>query len=196
MIKSASRSSITNDQKYRSMLAGTVPSSEYLIETALVSTATPSVTFSNLAQYAGIYKHLQICYVMRSDRGGVPYTNGALRLNGDTASNYNAHYLGGDGSTVFSGFVSTNTSMLIGSQVGGTFTANGFSAGVMDLLDVFSATKFTTVRSFSGQVGNFNGVSLQSGLYRVTDAVSSVTILNWDGANLDTGSRFSLYGVV
>ena len=194
MIKSASRSSITNDQKYRSMLAGTVPSSEYLIDSRVLDTAVSSVTF-DVSSFAGVYKHLQICYVMRSDRGGVPYTNGALRLNGDTASNYNAHYLVGNGSTVSSGFVSTNTSMLIGNQVGGTFTANGFSAGVMDLLDVFSATKFTTVRSLSGHVGNDNTISLQSGLYRVTDAVSSVTILNWDGANLDTGSRFSLYGV-
>jgi hypothetical protein len=85
--------------------------------------------------------------------------------------------------------------MLIGNQPGNTFTASAFAAGIMDILDAFSTTKFKTVRSLSGQVGNDNALSLQSGLYRSTNAATSVTVLNWDGANLAANSRFSIYGI-
>jgi hypothetical protein len=175
--------------------AGGVDLSSYeLISTTILGSAQSSVVF-DVSALASTYKHLQIRYVMRSDRAGVPYSNGALRMNADTGSNYNAHYLVGNGSTVSSGFVSSATSMLIGNQPGGTFTANAFSAGVMDILDAFSTTKFKTVRSLSGQVGNDNALSLQSGLYRSTNAATSVTVLNWDGANLAANSRFSIYGL-
>ena len=49
MIKSASRSSLVEDVKYTSMSAGVVPSSEYLIESRVLDTAVPSITFDNLS---------------------------------------------------------------------------------------------------------------------------------------------------
>lgn len=165
----------------------------------LIETITPgtqaSVTFSNLGTYSSTYKHLQLRYVMRTDRSGVPYSNGAIRINGDTGSNYNAHYLVGNGSTVSSGFVSSASSALIGNQPGGTFTTNAFAAGVFDFLDVYNTNKFKTIRCLSGLVGNENAISLQSGLWRNTASVTSITVLNWDAANIVSGSRFSLYGL-
>jgi hypothetical protein len=166
-----------------------------LIATEILSSSQASVTFSNLGDYSSIYEHLQLRYVAKSTRAGVAFSNGAMRINGDTGSNYNAHYLVGNGSAVSSGSVGSSTSMLIGNQPGGTFTTNAFAAGVFDLLDVYNTNKFTTVRCLSGHVGNDNAVSLQSGLWRNTASVTSITILNWDSANLAANSRFSLYGM-
>lgn len=193
-----STAGILNYQKYDDFLAGNpayVPPGAYeLIETITPGTQA-SVTFSGLGDYSSTYKHLQLRYVMRTDRGGVPYSNGAIRINGDTGSNYNAHYLTGTGSSVISGFVSSATSMLITSQPGGTFTTNAFAAGVVDFLDAYNSNKNTTVRSLSGHVGNDVNIALQSGLWRNTASITSITVLNWDGANIVSGSRFSLYGL-
>lgn len=188
MIKSASRSSITNDQKYRSMLAGTVPSSEYLIETALVSTATPSVTFSNLAQYAGIYKHLQIVTVAKSTQAGTGSdgVSALIELNG---SGLTAHYLYGDGSQVYTGFVTTHGFVLNLVRSG---VANAFSASVTDILDAYSSSKNKTVKS----IGGYNSeLALASALWQNTAPISSVTIKT-TADSFAVGSRFSLYGVV
>lgn len=196
-IKRLSQSGLLTFEKYSSMLAGNaafVPTYE-LIET-IASGTQASVTFNNLGTYSSTYKHLQLRYVMRTDRSGVPYSNGAIRINGDTGSNYNAHYLVGVGSgTPSSGFVSSDTRALIGNQPGGTFTTDAFSAGIFDFLDVYNTNKFKTIRCLSGHVGNDNTISLQSALWRSTASVTSITVLNWDSANIASGSRFSLYGL-
>ena len=99
MIKSASRSSITNDQKYRSMLAGAVPSNEYLIESRVLDTAVTQVTFNNLDQFAGVYKHLQIVSTERQSNA-VSESRGVLSING--SNGVRTHYLVGTGTTVVS----------------------------------------------------------------------------------------------
>ena len=189
MIKSASRSSITNDQKYRSMLAGTVPSSEYLIETALVSTATPSITFSNLAQYAGVYKHLQVVATARMTTGSVfgIYS----QLNADAGANYTFHLLYGNGSTVTSSSSTGNTSVLTGLSAASTSETNVYSSAVIDLLDPY-ASKNKTFRSLSG-VAN-TGIHLHSGVWLNTASLTSWQLFPQSG-NWAIGSRFSLYGV-
>ena len=193
-IKSLARSTIRQAQRVNSALAGYESNYFHHLETVRLGGNAASVTFSNLDRYSD-FQHLQLRYVLRTDRASVPYSNGALRLNGDTGSNYNAHYLVGTGSAVSSGFVSSATSMLIGNQPGGTFTTSAFAAGIFDFLDAYDTTKFTTVRCLSGHTGNDTTVSLQSGLWRNTAAVTSITVLNWDSANLAAGSRFSLYGL-
>jgi hypothetical protein len=189
VIKSASRSSITNDQKYRSMLAGAVPSSEYLIESAIVSTATPSVTFSNLAQYAGVYKHLQVVATARMTTGSVfgIYS----RLNADSGTNYTFHLLYGNGSTVISSPSVSNTSLLTGLSSASTSEANVYSSAIIDLLDPYSA-KNKTFRSISGVVTT--GVHLHSGIWLDTASLTSWELLPQSGS-WAAGSRFSLYGV-
>lgn len=187
MIKSASRSSITNDQKYRSMLAGTVPSSEYLIESRVLDTAVPSITFDNLSQFAGVYKHLQISMVAQSTQGGTGSGGvvAILSLNGSAMTKN--HYLYGQGTTVLSGV-----------GVGGFFinlvrsgSTNQFSASVADILDPFSTTKNKTVRWFGGYP---NELCLASNLWQNTNAITSITI-SASADSFSIGSRFSLYGV-
>lgn len=189
MIKSASQSSLTNDVKYRNLDTFNVPSSEYLIETVLIGSTTASVTFSNLAQYAGVYKHLQIAAVGKTDRAAAN-DNVIIRFNGDSGTNYSIHNLQGTGSSVVSG-AGANETKVIARAIGGN-TGN-FGAVIIDILDAFQTTKYPTVRSLGGYANV--QVELGSGSWRSTAGISSITLDQDVGSNFLTGSRFSLYGV-
>lgn len=194
MIKSASRSSITNDQKYRSMLAGTVPSSEYLIETAVVGAEGASeITFNNLAQFSGTYRHLHLVGVSRMS-GSFVNASLPLRLNGDTASNKTYHALYGNGSNVIAAGATGFSVHYVGNSAGASLPSGAFAAVAIDILDAFSTAKFKTIRGFSGITGL---VALDSSLWQSTNAVSSLSITS-SGlgiGNFVAGTRFSLYGV-
>jgi hypothetical protein len=191
MIKSAAQSSILNDTRYTSMSAGVVPSSEYLIESRVLDSTTPSITFDNLGQYSGVYRHL---YLVSSARGTRSSTEDAmlLRFNGDSATNYSTHWMEARGSSVTSGAVASYSAVIIDVIPCATFSANAFSASMTDILDAFSTVKNKTVRSLCGAALPI--VSLQSGFWRNTTAITSITVLAASGS-LVAGSRFSLYGV-
>jgi hypothetical protein len=175
------------------MLAGAVPSSEYLIESRVLDTAVSSVVFSNLDQFAGIYKHFQIVYVAR-DTYGAFYNSIVMRINGAT-SGYSWHVLEGNGSTVASGGIA-NTVIRVGNLAEANASTGIFAPGIIDILDPHSSTKNTTVRSFAGV--NTNGgsiVTLMSGAYLSTTPVNSISFHFTDGQNAVVGSRFSIYGV-
>jgi hypothetical protein len=116
-------------------------------------------------------------------------------MNNNTGSNYSAHRLQGNGSTVTSAATTSSTSMRLGFTIRDGRTANVFSAGVLDILDPFETTKNTTVRSLDGYAaaGGFNLI-LASGLFISTDSVTSIKILT-DSDSIKAGSRFSLYGL-
>jgi hypothetical protein len=165
-----------------------------LIETQILGSNTASITFSGLAAYADTYKHLQVRVAGRTTRAATG-ANIVFRLNGDTGSNYNWHLLVGTGSSVLS-LASASTNLMLGAWVAGaSTTASAFGAGVIDILDAYSATKNKTIRSLNGLAGGETNIRLSSGLWRNTNAVTSVTIFDGDSANLVTGSRFSIYGI-
>jgi hypothetical protein len=172
---------------------GEVGTYELISSTILGGTAA-SVTFSNLGDYSSTYKHLQIRQTARSaDNAETGVT--VVRFNGDTGSNYNYHRLLGEGSSVLSQAATNATFVFAGGNAGNTTTANAFGAGVIDILDAFSTTKNRTVRTLSGiSVSGMTLVSIQSGAWRNTNSITSITALANTGT-LAAGSRFSLYGI-
>ena len=163
-----------------------------LLETQVLATSASSVTFTGLGAYTD-YQHLQLRYVVRSDRVSTVDV-AIMRFNSDTGSNYAWHFLRGDGSLVESVAGTSQTYARIGLTSASTSTANEFSADVLDILDFSSASKNTTSRDFSGQTGNAN-VFLTSSLWNDTSAVTQIDILPQNGTNWVSGSRFSLYGI-
>jgi hypothetical protein len=177
--------------------SGGVPTGDYeLIETALVSTATPSVTFNNLGTYSSTYKHLQIRMGFGSNAGSAgTYT--LLRFNGDSGSNYSRHVLEGTGSTVTSSNLINQTGVFVSPSTG-TQNALHSESHVIDFLDSFSTTKNKTLRAFGGVTSLGHGIILLSGLWRSTSSITSITLqANSAGSSstYGTGSRFSLYGI-
>jgi hypothetical protein len=157
-----------------------------LLETQTLSSSQASVTFSSLSTYASTYQHLQIRVVT------APTANGATlwgQFNADTTSNYNYHYLYGNGSAVSSSGAATSNGVLLGGVAG--FENTYFMGAVMDILDPFETTKNKVTRTLSG--GAAKEIDLCSGLWRSTNAISEIK-LYFTGTNLAQYSRFSLYG--
>jgi hypothetical protein len=77
--------------------------------------------------------------------------------------------------------------------------ANVFGAFVLDLLDPFETTKFTTSRCLSGQANSSDlRIGFASGSWRNTDSATSLILYTDDSGgfyNFVAGSRFSLYGI-
>ena len=165
-----------------------------LLETAILASNTASVTF-DVSTYAALgYKHLQVRYAARGDRGATLDAM-IMRFNADTGNNYNSHGLYGNGSSAESSYESGNTSSMDLMYIpAASASANIFGAGVIDILDPFASTKNKTKRSFSGSHSE-NYVQLSSGLWRNTAAVTSITFDQRYGSNFVTASRFSIYGL-
>jgi len=163
-----------------------------LLETTILTSSASSVSFTGLGSYTD-YKHLQIRYTGRCTASG-SQEEFAIQVNGDTGSNYAAHRIFGNGSSVGSSAYTSQTSTFnLANLAATTSAANSFAAGVIDILDPFSTTKNTTFRALSG-VTDATVIKLASGLHINTSAVSSFELTPFSGSFV-TGSRFSLYGI-
>jgi hypothetical protein len=169
------------------------------IATTLLGSAATTITFSNIPQ---TYKHLQIRYLGQTNRGTYGIDNSKIQFNGDTGSNYSWHVLSGDGAGAFSGAGTSQTFIKSGDRdLGTTTVSNTFGAGVIDILDYANVYKYKTTRSLSGEdingtvAGFGGGISLSSGLWMNTAAITSITFNVANGTQFTTYSRFSLYGV-
>jgi hypothetical protein len=166
-----------------------------LIETYTLGSSQANVTFTNLNTYSSTYKHLQIRYVARTNRASV-FDSGRLKFNGDTGSNFTDHGLFGTGSSVGSyAQLNASTGINFGNAPGANAAANVFGAGVMDILDAYSTTKFKVTRLLDGVSSSSPAITLNSGLWRSTASVTDIQLFPNVGTNWVTGSRFSLYGI-
>lgn len=198
-IKSLSQSSLLSFQKYSSLLAGNTKVSygAYdLLATEILTSAQSSIVFNNLnSTYGGTYQHLQIRMTGRSTRAA---TNSEfdLRFNGDSGTNYTWHYMRGTGSdTESAGAGGLDSVRMYQTLTGATNTSDSFAATVIDILDPFETTKYTTIRAFTGFTGSLNRVLLESGSWANTDALTSINLTEYYGSNFVAESRFSLYGL-
>ena len=175
---------------------GFAPTGSYdaLATYTVPSGGVSSVTFAGLPT-GGQYSHLQIRILGRAASGSFTGGSTGIRLNGDTGSNYAAHYLLGDGSSA-SAYGWTNEAHMYGyTFAGGTATSGVFAGLIIDILDYSSNSKNKTLRTLSGVDNNGNGeVRFSSGLWRNTSAVNSITI-DGRGENYVQHSQFALYGV-
>jgi hypothetical protein len=161
------------------------------------SGGSSAITFSSIPS---TYKHLQIRAIASSvqglDRGG---TYVYARFNSDTGTNYSWHQLKGNNSTAAAGG-GANEDAIYGSDTLYSGGVTGvFGAMVMDILDYANTSKYKTVRILSGfdsnsaATGN-TSIGLNSGLWRNTAAISTITIPN-NSFNFKEYSHFALYGI-
>jgi hypothetical protein len=172
----------------------TVATSYESIATVTVgSGGTTSISFSSIPS---TYTHLQMRFTARSkdnDTNAFIY----MQLNGDTASNYSDHYLRGDGSSVSAIGNANNTVIYATGQIPALVaTASVFGVGVVDILDYANTNKYKTSRSLNGYDSNGSGsVFHESGNWRNTNAVSSITLTTQASQGFAQYSSFALYGI-
>ena len=203
-VRSLAQSSLRQNPQLNSMLAGYQPNAFHHLETVRLGATASEVQFTNLDRYRD-YQHLQIRAVAKSGAAvGYNILEMAMRLNNAT-STYRNHWMQGNGSSVTSSdfsrsFMLVGNTMSSDSGIGPTFIG-----AVIDILDPFDTLKNTTVRGISGgqdsrsTLGPNGIITLASGAYFSTDAISSITLYSaYGGSTLSSftaGSRFSLYGI-
>ena len=162
-----------------------VPNSYESIATTTVSTAVASITFSSIP---ATYTHLQIRGFVRSTAD----TQLDTTFNSDGGSTYSYHSLLGYGTgTEASG--GANTTKII--MEAASNAASVFAAYIIDILDYANTNKYKTTRNLAGYDNNSNGrVSLNSGNWRNTNAITSITLTARD-TTFAQYSQFALYGI-
>jgi len=173
------------------------------IATATGTGSSGTITFSSIPS---TYKHLQIRFMAKTTLTASAGYTPVITLNGSSSSIYAEHFLTGDGSTAqASGGSSPSTTSIqlwramAGSKASTPTMSNIMAVCIIDILDYASTTKNKTVRYFAGLECNYAGteswVTLGSGLYAATTAVSSLDITTNSGGNFTTASTFALYGI-
>ena len=156
------------------------------IATASLGTAG-TVSFQNIP---ATYKHLQIRFLANNENSANYKI--ALRLNNDSGSNYDWHWLEGTGTAAQAGRADEFTAMRL---VPGNFSTTNWTVGIIDILDYANTSKNTTARALGGYDTNGGGrLGLSSALWINTAAVNRIDILPFLG-NYVAGSHFALYGI-
>ena len=165
------------------------PTSYESISTVTVGAGgVASISFSSIPS---TYKHLQFRMMLK---GTVASAALLVQYSGDTASNYNNHYLEGSGASASAGYDATSAMIIYGSMAP-TAATNVFSGGVLDILDYTNTNKYKTSRTLIGNDTNGAGyIDFDSGLWRSTSAISSALFYPTSG-NFAQYSQIALYGI-
>jgi len=187
--KLSSGSSFTNQTKYDSFLAGNsayIPNSFESIATAYGNGSSDTITLSSIPS---TYTHLQLRIFAWASSASAA----TIQFNG--GGTYSDHFLYGTGAAAASAGDISDTVIRANIRVGGG-TANIYGTAIIDILDYANTNKYKTVRSLTGRDVNGSGiVSLASGLYQATTAISSITIVGNASTAWTTASSFALYGI-
>ena len=175
-------------------MLGIMASSRLVASTAYESIATATgtgssdtITFSSIPS---TYTSLQIRFNVLTATTG---SNIVVRFNSDTGANYSRHQLYGDGTTVTASGTASTTSFF---AFGLTTSTTNPTVAIIDLHDYSSTANYKTARVLCGLDANGSGsIWLNSGSWRNTAAVTSVSITQTSSNAFGTGSTFALYGI-
>jgi len=147
--------------------------------------------FSNIPQ---TFSHLRIHAKLRVTNVGAG-ANTVMYFNGDGGTNYRVHYMGGDGSSIFTGDFGAGQPFAGIGWSGNTAATSGlFSTHIIDIVD-YTSSNFKTSRSLNGFDANnstTNLVGIWSSLWKNT---SPITQIAFNGNSYATGSTISIYGI-
>ncbi len=152
-------------------------------------TAGGGDTTITLASISGAHQHLTLRHRLRAT-GSNAYQQLKVRLNGDTAANY-------DWVLDDSGGVATGTGvtfMLLGYIAGGSVTAHFTKVGQLEL-PYYSDTAWNKyVRDVGIQLGGLFRRDSSGGGWRSQAAITQIDLF-LDANNFAAGSRVDLYGI-
>ena len=157
-----------------------------LIASNTLSSSAASVTFSSIP---GTYTDLILVSNLKGTTGTKDYV---VQFNGDTGTNYSWTSLAGDGTSTYSSRVSNGTK---GYLEYATYIGTSLNANTITSFMNYANT--TTYKSFLSRANNASyGTSAVVGLWRSTSAITSISVFFDQGTNFDTGSTFTLYGIL
>lgn len=164
-------------------------STEVALATTTLSSAAATITFSSIS---GSYTDLRIVITGTTSAAA---DNPTFRLNGNSSSTYSLTTLEGNGS-------SASSSRQINRALGIAFGGAGSTSTTLPFLGIANIFKYagSTYKTALCELNNDkNGsgiVSRTVGLWSVTDAVTSVTLLLENGNNFSIGTTATIYGIL
>jgi len=169
-----------------------------LLEKITVGAAgASSVTFSGIPQTG--YTDLKVVYSLRTNLSGGPFyfDDLAVRLNGDTGSNYSRLTLRSREGSVGSNKTSPTTFMDIYAGNAANATANTFANGEFYIPNYTSSNYKSLSSDGVTENNSANDVitGFAAGLWSSTAAVTSLTIYSQNSTSFVQGSTAYLYGV-
>jgi hypothetical protein len=156
------------------------------IATTTLGSNTASVEFTGISQaYTDL---ILICNA--KNQGGANYNLHGQVGNGsyDTSSNYSDTYLGGQGSSAFSGRDTSASQLRLG-----LFSNSNFTPTIIQFQNYSNTTTYKTTISRSSDAGG-NVLAIVN-LWRSTSAINRIKIFAELSADLSSGSTFTLYGI-
>ena len=159
------------------------PTYTLLNQITLAATAS-SVTFSNIPQ------NFSDLVVQLSATTNTSVNLGLFRINGDSGSNYVMAGMRGNGSGVASyGLTTTNAYF----DYAGDTAANTITTSVIHFLDYSAVDKHKMTLTRQSNANDVVEAMCQR--WASTSAITSLTFY-WNSGLINSGSTFSLYGVV
>jgi hypothetical protein len=156
------------------------------IATTTLGSATTTVTFSSIS---GSYTDL----VLVTNTIATSAADFYIRFNNDTTSTYSITVLSGTGTSAVSNR-SSGTFMYL--NYNGQIQTSMNSNSITNIMNYANSTTYKTVLDrFNVASGGTNlGTEAIVGLWRSTSAITRIDISS-AGANFNTGSTFTLYGI-
>lgn len=164
-----------------------LPSSYESIATV---TGTGSASTLSFTSIPSTYTHLQIRGI-NNDTVGYSIN---MNFNSDTATNYTAHQLYGDGTTV-SSFGAANLGYIF-AGVAGYASSLTVAPMIVDILDYANTNKYKTCRMLTGNDSNgvYTGyMQFNSGVWRSTSTITRIDLSIT--SSFSTNATFALYGI-
>lgn len=165
---------------------------------AVIYSETLEVAVASITiQVPGDYRHLFIMGSMRTDFAAYNDTIG-LRFNGDTGANYRTAYEGAQNTTQLAAQNATATYFGIGTSTGASATAGSHGNFFAFATNVYGSA-WKSIISVSG-TSEYSATDivtlLNSGHWKNTAPVTSLTIFSANSANLIAGCILGVYGIL
>jgi hypothetical protein len=173
------------------------PSGAYdSIATATVSNGTTqTITFSSIP---ATYTHLQLRYIIRTDRSDANADHIGMRFNSDTGSNYYRHRFETEDAGGISAGASTGTDAQYHFMAASALCTSGvFGSGVVDILDYANTSKNKTTKSLCGVMDSTakNFIGFEGSMWNNTAAINTIALKVNYGTYYAIGSTIALYGI-
>jgi hypothetical protein len=167
-----------------------VPTPTYTaLATVTLGTAAASVTFSSIP---ATYRDL---ILVVSDLSATASNTLYARLNGDTGTNYSNVVALGDSTGVVSlSSASNSNGLFMGAGYQGLPTS-GSSQSILQIMDYSATDKHKTGLSRYGSAGK-SEVDMGASRWANTAAVTSLVVRIAPSGSFNSGTSFSLYGVI
>jgi hypothetical protein len=154
-----------------------------------LGTTTSTVTFSSIP---ATYRDLILVVAnLSATASNTIYA----RLNGDTGSNYSAVVALGDSNGPASALNSSNSNGLFMGAVYQGLPTSGSSQSILQIMDYSATDKHKTGLSRYGSAGR-SEVDMGASRWANTAAVTSLLVRIHPSGSFNSGTSFSLYGVI